>query len=76
MTRAETLKRTIELADAWMEREIENAELVLIDCGATEAELLRALGRDGYFRRMLQADRDAQIREVETWLAGNDGTRH
>jgi hypothetical protein len=76
MTNAQALALTIARADAWLERELENAEIVLIDQGATAAELERALGSDGYMRKMLQEDRDAQVRQVAEVLAGNDGTRH
>jgi hypothetical protein len=46
-------------------------------CGGetnTCPSLAAALGPDGYARRMLREDRDAQIREVARWLAG--GTLH
>lgn len=76
MTRAEVLKRTIDLADAWLERELENAELVLIDCGATAQECAEARTVRGYMRSMLQADRDRQIANVAAWLAGGASVLH
>jgi hypothetical protein len=47
---------------------------LLIDLGASSEEIEAAIGPDGYARRMLREDRDAQIREVARWLAG--GTLH
>jgi hypothetical protein len=76
MTREGILKRTIALADAWMERELERAEITLFDLGGTPAEIEAAIAPGGYFYKLLREDRDAQIRETERWLAGNDGTRH
>jgi hypothetical protein len=76
MTNAEALARTIELADAWLEAELERSEILLIDQGATAAELSRALGPHGFVRKMLEQDRAAQIAEVARWLAGSDGTLH
>lgn len=60
------LRRTIELADAWLEAELERSELLLIDRGATGEELERALS---YQRKNLERDRAAQIAEVQAWLA-------
>jgi hypothetical protein len=51
-----------------MAQQLEAAELVLLDQGATAEELERAIGRDGYMRKLMQADIDAQIREVTRWL--------
>ena len=70
------LQRTIELCDARLEAELEKSELLLIDQGATAAEIEAALGRDGYMRKMLEKDRAEQIAEVTAWLSGNDGTQH
>jgi hypothetical protein len=76
MTRAEALALTVARCNEWMARELENTELLLLDHGATAEELERALGPDGYARKMLQEDRDTQIREVARWLSGNDNTLH
>lgn len=76
MTRAETLAKTVAMANAWLVRELENAEILMLDLGATPKEIAAALGPGGWSRTMLERDRDTQIREVERWLAGNDETRH
>ena len=76
MTRAETLSKTVALANAWLARELENAEILMLDLGATPEEIAAALGPGGWSRAMLERDRDSQIAEVERWLSGNDGTRH
>ena len=70
------LQRTIELCDARLEAEIESTEILMIDQGATAAELEAALGPHGWWRKMLEKDRAEQIAEVTAWLSGNDGTRH
>jgi hypothetical protein len=49
---------------------------LLIDLGATAEELEAAIGPGGCCSKMLCEDRDAQIREVERWLSGNDATLH
>jgi hypothetical protein len=76
MTRAETLALTITRCDAWMEEQLMASEILLIDLGATAEEIGAAIGRDGFARKWLQADRDQQIAEVERWLSGNDNTLH
>jgi hypothetical protein len=76
MTNAQALAETIALADAWMERELANAEILLLDLGSTLEEVDRAIGRDGYVRRMLQEDRDRQVAAVARWLGGCDATLH
>lgn len=73
MTNSEVLAKTIAIADAWLEQELERSEIVLRDQGATEEELQAAFGPDGFVRRLLEQDRDEQIAEVQQWL---DGTRH
>jgi len=65
----DTLAETIRLANKYFEREIESAELLLIDLGPTGEEIEVAIGRDGFMRKMLEADRDQQIREVNEWIA-------
>jgi hypothetical protein len=76
MTRAEALALTIRRCDEAMARQLEDAEILLIDQGATAEELERAFGPHGYARKMFREDRDAQIREVAAWLSGNDNTLH
>jgi hypothetical protein len=70
------LQMTIAAADAWLERELANSEILLVDQGATPEEIENAIGPHGYVRKMLQKDRDSQIAEGERWLSGNDDTRH
>jgi hypothetical protein len=76
MTRLEALRRTVELCDALMARQLEDAELLLVDHRATEDELRAALGPDGYARKMFREGRDAHIAVVATWLACGDDTLH
>jgi hypothetical protein len=76
MTNAEVLALTIARCDAILEEQLEATEILLIDLGATAEELEAAIGPGGYCRKMLCEDRDAQIREVERWLSGNDATLH
>jgi hypothetical protein len=73
MTNAEVLALTIARCDAILEEQLEATEILLIDLGATAEELEAAIGPGG---KMLCEDRDAQIREVERWLSGNDATLH
>jgi hypothetical protein len=73
---AEALALTIERCDAWLERELEAAEITLLDLGASLEEVENAIGAHGYVRRMLQADRDAQIAEVTRLLSGDSATLH
>jgi hypothetical protein len=68
MTRAEALAMTIERCDAMLEEQLAAAELLLIDLNATGEEIECAIGRDGYMRKMMQADRDAQVAAVRRWL--------
>jgi hypothetical protein len=70
MTKAEIFALTVERCNAALERELEAAEIVLVDQGATAQELEAALGPGGYTRKMLEADRDAQITQVARWLSG------
>jgi hypothetical protein len=76
MTNAEVLKETMESCDARLEAELERAEILLLDRGATAEEIEAALGPHGYMRKMLVADRDRQIAAVTRWLSGTDGTLH
>jgi hypothetical protein len=76
MTKAEVLALTIKRCDAILEEQLAAAEIVLIDCGATGAELDAAIGRDGYFRAMLRADRDAQVAAVTRFLTVGDALLH
>jgi hypothetical protein len=45
-----------------MQKRLIDAELLLLDLGATRQEVEHALGSGGFVRAMLIADRDAQIR--------------
>jgi hypothetical protein len=74
MTNAEVLALTIARCDAILEEQLEATEILLIDLGATAEEVEAAIGLHGYMRKMLQEDRDAQIREVAMWLAGGGGS--
>jgi hypothetical protein len=76
MTRAEALALLIERCNAWLARELENTEALLLGLNATPEEFERAIGPDGFCRKMLEEDRDQQIAEVERWLGGNGGTLH
>lgn len=76
MTRAEVFALTVKRCDAALAEQIEAAEIVLIDLGATAEEIAAAVGCDGYFYKLLQAVRDAQIAETARWLTGGDDTRH
>jgi hypothetical protein len=76
MTRAEMLELTVERANAWLERELEKAEILLLDLGATLEEVENAIGPNGYARKMFREDRDRQVREVARWLAVGDATLH
>jgi hypothetical protein len=62
MTRFAMLLRTVELCDRFMQRQLIDAEILLVDLGATEEELEHALGPNGFARRMLREDRDRQVR--------------
>jgi hypothetical protein len=62
--------------DARLEAELERAEILLLDRGATAEEIEAALGPHGYMRKMLVADRDRQIAAVTRWLSSTDGTLH
>ena len=42
----------------------------IANSGATLEEIENAVGPGGFMRRVLEADRDQQIAEVEKWLAG------
>jgi hypothetical protein len=70
------VEETVRRCNAAMAEQIEAAEFLLRAHGATEAEVEAAVGPHGYARRMLQEDRDAQIREVTRWLAVGDDTLH
>ena len=70
------LARTIALADAMVERELEAAEILMRDCGSTAAEIERALGVNGYTRKSLERDRAEQIAAVERWLTHGDDVLH
>jgi hypothetical protein len=61
------LQRTIELANAMVERELEAAEILMRDLGSTEEEIAAAVGANGYTRRSLEKDRADQIAAVELW---------
>ena len=74
MTNAQVLLRTVGLADAWLEHTLEVVEIDLRDSGATLEEIENAVGPGGFMGRVLEADRDQQIAEVEKWLAGKDNT--
>jgi hypothetical protein len=77
MTNQEVLLKTAASADRWLERQLMDSEISLVDQGATAEELAAALGPHGWWRAVLQQDRDAQIREVKEWLIdGIDGPRH
>jgi hypothetical protein len=76
MTRAQALKLAIELCDAALERELEVSECTMIDCHATPEEIEAALGPDGFWRNMMQADRDQQVEVVVRWLAYGDERVH
>jgi hypothetical protein len=76
MTNSEALKLTIARCERWLEEQLARTECLLIDLGATAEELEAAIGPGGCCSKMLCEDRDAQIREVERWLSGNDATLH
>lgn len=76
MTNGQVLAETIARCDAVLEEQLAATEILLIDQGATAEEIAAAVGPGGWSRRMLKEDCDAQIREVERWLSGNDGTLH
>jgi hypothetical protein len=71
MTRAEALALLIERCNAWLARELENTELLLLDHGATAEEIEAAIGRAGFCRKMLEENRDRMIAEETAWLSGN-----
>jgi hypothetical protein len=59
------LQLTVELCNAQMLRQLKHAEALLRERGASAQEVERAIGADGYMRRMLQEDCAAQI-----WRSG------
>ena len=75
MTRLEAL-RTVISCDKYFEEQLAGAEILFVDLGATAEELEAAIGPDGFCRKMLEEDRDAQIAAVARWLSGKDGTLH
>jgi hypothetical protein len=73
MTRAEALALTIARANAGVEQQLEDAEIDLLDQGASAehiADELRCL------RLLFEAHRDRQIAKVAKWLAGAGDTLH
>jgi hypothetical protein len=76
MSNAQVLEAASRAADAWLEQELAASEALLADIGATAEEIDAAIGRNGFVRRMLQQDRDAQVAEIEHWLMGSNATRH
>jgi hypothetical protein len=72
MTRAEAFALTVARCNAAVETQLEDAELDLLDTGASRehiADELRCL------RVLFEAHRDRQIAAVARWLAGG-GTLH
>jgi hypothetical protein len=76
MTNQEVIAKTAAMANAWLDRQLEDSELSMRDQGATPEELEAALGPYGWWRKRLERDRDEQIHEVERWLAGKDNILH
>jgi hypothetical protein len=70
MTRQEVLQRTVERCDALMAEGLEAAEIFLVDLGADAQDLENALGPQGFWRKILEQDRDQQIDMVARWLRG------
>jgi hypothetical protein len=73
MTKLEALRRVVVSCDKYFAEQLVSAEILFIDLGATAEELEAALGPNGFARKMLQEDRDAQIAAVARWLAIGDG---
>jgi hypothetical protein len=76
MTKLEALRRTVVSCDKNFAEQLASAEILFVDLGATAEELERMLGPDGFCRKMLQEDRNAQIAAVAAWLTGSDDTLH
>src|SRR5262245_22168772 len=76
MTNAEALALTIKRCDAHFERELENAEIILRDLGATDAEIIAAVGSDGYARKMFAATRKEQIAVATRFFMHGDEKVH
>jgi hypothetical protein len=70
MTRAQALALTVARANAAVEQQLENAEIDLLDQGATPehvADELRSL------RRLFEAHAGREIAAVAAWLSGDSG---
>jgi len=76
MTRLEALQRVVASCDRRLERQLEDAELLLADLGGTREEIAAAVGPNGYFRAMVCADHAQDIAATARWLVGGDETRH
>ena len=71
------LAETIRLANAQFEGELRQTEECLIDIGCNGEEIEYWIGRNGVWRRRLEASRDQQIAEIKNWLDSlrGDGPR-
>jgi hypothetical protein len=76
MTRLEALRRTVVNCDKNFGEQLASAEILFVDLGASSEELERALGPDGFCRKMLEESRNEQIAAVVRWLASDGDVLH